>query len=75
MYISIAYIVITDPVLIYTIMFSCARLPGRKIKCVYENWITYDHGSLSPLIQFSYTQLYFHVHDLGRASVPVTIFS
>jgi len=33
-------------VLMYTFIFSCARLPGRKIKCVYENWISYDKCTL-----------------------------
>jgi len=32
----------SDPVLIYTIIFSTCAIVHGKIKCVYENWITGD---------------------------------
>jgi len=36
------YMVIIDPVLIYTFNFSSWRLCTWKYNCVYENWITGD---------------------------------
>jgi len=36
------YTVASDPVLIYTIIFSFTTSPRTKIKCVYENWINND---------------------------------
>ncbi len=55
------YTVASDPVLIYTINYSCTRLPGRKIKCV--------HGCPDDRRQAT-------VHIiLGRVSVTVTSFS
>ncbi len=49
------YAVPSDPVLVYTIIFPCTQPPGRKINCVYENWITYDHVHWSYTIIFSCT--------------------
>ncbi len=54
------YTVPSDPVLVYTIIFPCTQPPGRKIKCVYENWINYDH---------------VHSHTHAVPSDPVLIYT